>query len=277
MSGLPIRKLYVDTKFKTADSTSNSDFKFQLPRSAFMPVDSTFVIDEINIPYSWNTVEKDINDQMYIGWTSPSTGIRSHDAITIPPKRYDGAGLASQIQTSLGTIGAGSASWTATYDYTLNNITISSGNPTFKVFSDGDLKILTTTGYTDAVRQNPKSINDIIQIEGVATTALTSSPSTPFITGFLNLLNYQDLYLTSASMGSFDSQGPRGESTIIRKICVNSAWGFSIIDKLSLGSDVMSCSKLSLSTIDFQLRDVRGRIVPLHGAHMSFVIKFGVE
>ena len=180
MSGLPIRKLYVDSRFKTADSTSNSDFKFQLPRSAFMPADSTFVVDEINIPYSWNTIEKDINDQMYVGWTVPATGYLVYNTLVIPPKRYDGAGLASQIQTLLSTIGGGSASWTSTYDYTLNNITISSANPTFKIFSDGDLKILPTSGYTNAVRQDPRSINKILQIEGVATVALNNNPTTPF-------------------------------------------------------------------------------------------------
>jgi hypothetical protein len=96
----------------------------------------------------------------------------------------------------------------------------------------------------------------------------------PFTTGFLNLLNYQDIYITSGNLGSFDTQGARGESSIIRKVCVNAAWGFSIIDKLSWDSDVMSCSKVALSTLDFQLRDVKGRIVPLHGAHVSFTIKF---
>lgn len=277
MSGLPLRKLYVDTKFKTADSTSNSDFKFQLPRSAFMPKDSTFTVDEINIPYSWNTIEKDINDQMYVGW-SPSSGGSVYSTLTIPSKRYDGTELALQIQTLLSTIGGGSGTWTVSYNFTVNNITIASTNPFFKIFSDDDLKIIPTSGYTDEVRRDPKSINEILQIEGAATTAFSNTPSKPFTSGFLNLLNYQDLYITSASLGSFDSQGPRGESTIIRKICVNSAWGFSIIDKLAEHrSDTMSCSKLSLTTIDFQLRDVKGRIVPLHGAHMSFVIKFSME
>jgi hypothetical protein len=58
---------------------------------------------------------------------------------------------------------------------------------------------------------------------------------------------------------------------------VNAPWGFSIIDKLSWNCDNMTCSKRSLATIDFQLRDVRGRIVPLHGGHISFTIRFQTE
>ena len=47
-----VSQINVDTRFKTKDSVSNSDFRFQLSRSAFMPLGSTFDIDEINIPYS---------------------------------------------------------------------------------------------------------------------------------------------------------------------------------------------------------------------------------
>jgi len=234
-----------------------------------------FVIDEVNIPYSWNTVEKDINDKLYVGWVS-SGGGSTYNMLTLPSKRYTGTELASQMQTLLNAIGGGSSSWTVSYDYVVNNITISSANPFLKILTDADLKI--SSAFTDEFRQNPKSINEILQIEGFSLSGFYNNAGYPFTTGFLNLLNYQDLYITSASMGSFDSQGPRGESTIIRKVSVNTAWGFSIIDKIGdVKSDGMSCSKLSLSTIDFQLRDVKGRIVPLHGANLSFVVKFSVE
>ena len=123
------------------------------------------------------------------------------------------------------------------------------------------------------IKGSPQSVNEILQVAGAYSGYINSS-GTPFTTGFLNLLNYQDLYLTSGNLGSFDSQGARGESSILRKICVNAAWGFSIIDKIQGNPDFMSCSKVSLSTLDFQIRDVRGRIVPLHGAHVSFTIKF---
>ena len=96
----------------------------------------------------------------------------------------------------------------------------------------------------------------------------------PFTTGFLNLITHQDLYLTSASLGSFDAMGARGESSVIRKICVNASWGSSIIDRLHGDWDSMSCSKLSLSTLDFQVRGVRGNVVPLNGGHVSFTIRF---
>jgi len=268
MTDLPFRKLYVDTRFKTFDSISNTDIKFQLRRPASMPVNTTFYVDEINIPYSWNTIEAGINDRLYVSSQQASNPL-VYTILTIPPRRYSGTELATQLQTLLTAAALGT--WAVGYDTTMNTLTFSANLTAFKIFTDGDLAI--DTFFIGIDHTSPQSVNDILQIYGVSKNYVNSGIR-PFTTGFLNLLNYQDLYLTSGNLGNFDSQGARGESSIIRKICVNAAWGFSIIDKQSGDTDHMGCSKVALSTVDFQLRDVQGRIVPLHGAHISFTIKF---
>ena len=63
---LPLKKLYVDSKFKTKDSVSNSNFKIELPVTVYMPQNSIFTIDDICIPHSWYSIEKDINDKLYV-------------------------------------------------------------------------------------------------------------------------------------------------------------------------------------------------------------------
>ena len=40
MSALPVKKIYVDSRYMTNDSTSTSNFKFQLARNIFMPQNS---------------------------------------------------------------------------------------------------------------------------------------------------------------------------------------------------------------------------------------------
>jgi len=269
MSDSFVSKIYIDTRLKTLDSISNTDFRFQLSRGTHMPVGSTFCIDELNIPHSWNTIEAGVNDKVYVSW-QVAPAVLTYATITLPPKRYNGADLAAQIQAQINAT-SGFTAWIVSYDSTLNTITFSGNLSVFKIWTDEDLAI--TTFFPGLNNQNPQSINDIFQIYG-KTTGYVNNTITPFTTGFLNLLNYQDLYLTSANLGNFDVLGARGEGSVIRKICVNAAWGFSIIDKSAWDSDQMSCSKLSLSTIDFQLRDVRGRVVSLHGGHISFTIKF---
>ena len=62
---LPVKKIYVDTKYKTNDSVSNSHFKIQLPETLLMPDNCVFYIDDVCIPHSWYTIEAGINDKLY--------------------------------------------------------------------------------------------------------------------------------------------------------------------------------------------------------------------
>ena len=39
---LPIKKIYIDTRFKSSDSTSDSDFRVDLPTTLLMPEDTVF-------------------------------------------------------------------------------------------------------------------------------------------------------------------------------------------------------------------------------------------
>jgi hypothetical protein len=270
MTGIPLRKIYIDSRYKTNDSSSAADFRFQLNKNTFMPAGSEFCIDEINIPYAWNTIEANINDTLYMVWNpSAVSGPPTYSSIRITPKRYNGTDLAAELTAKLNVITNG---WTVTYNASANTLNFDSSQIVFfKLLSDAELGKLPSTAFPAMNPYDFKSCNDIIQIFPNTASGRTGVPIT---SGFLNLLNYQDLYLSSATLGNFDVMGVRGETNVIRKVCVDSSWGYSIVDKNTHDEDWMSCSKLALSTLDFQLRDVRGNIVPLHGAHLSFTIRF---
>ena len=44
---LPIKKIYIDSRFKTSDSASHSDFSIDLPQTFLMPQDKGFYIDDV--------------------------------------------------------------------------------------------------------------------------------------------------------------------------------------------------------------------------------------
>ena len=46
---LQVKKIYVDSKFKTSDSKSTSDFKFELKESVLLPTNIIAYIDNICI------------------------------------------------------------------------------------------------------------------------------------------------------------------------------------------------------------------------------------
>ena len=62
---LPIKKIFVDSRYSTHDSTSDSDFKIQLGRNIFLPDDCIMHIENVVISHAWYTIEKGINQRMY--------------------------------------------------------------------------------------------------------------------------------------------------------------------------------------------------------------------
>ena len=60
-----IKQCYIDTRHTSNDSTSNSDFKFELEEALDLPDDTVFYIDDISIPHSWYSIEY-FNNKMYI-------------------------------------------------------------------------------------------------------------------------------------------------------------------------------------------------------------------
>ena len=65
---LPIKKIYVDSRFKSSDSASHSDFKIDLPQNFLMPEDTGFYIDDVCIPHSWYPVEDGRNAQLVVDY-----------------------------------------------------------------------------------------------------------------------------------------------------------------------------------------------------------------
>ena len=56
---IPIKKVYIDSRFKTKDSTSNSDFKYELVESIQIPDTCVCFIDDVIIPVSWYNIDED--------------------------------------------------------------------------------------------------------------------------------------------------------------------------------------------------------------------------
>ena len=77
---LPVKKIYIDSRFKTNDSVSSSNFKIDLKQTLLFPPNSVFYIDDISIPHSWYTVEENVNDKLYI-YLSPKEVNEDNDGV----------------------------------------------------------------------------------------------------------------------------------------------------------------------------------------------------
>ena len=65
---LPIKKIFRDSRFKSSDSASHSDFKIDLPHNFLMPEDTGFYIDDVCIPHSWYPVETGRNTRIVMAY-----------------------------------------------------------------------------------------------------------------------------------------------------------------------------------------------------------------
>ena len=170
---LPIKKLYIDTKYKARDSVSNSNFKINLLQSLTFPDNSVFYIDDVSIPHSWYTIEENINDKLYI-MVSPlnpdsnNTGV-AYRIVTISPGNYNGAELAIELQTKM------QSSINNTFFPNLLKASYNSKKNTISIYhdyADWKFKILTDDDIFTELNDtwlgpsydinNPHSINDII-------------------------------------------------------------------------------------------------------------------
>ena len=62
---LPITKVYIDSRFKTKDSKSNSDFKYELVESIQLPDKCAAYVDDVIIPVSWYNIDENNKNYMY--------------------------------------------------------------------------------------------------------------------------------------------------------------------------------------------------------------------
>ncbi len=139
---------------------------------------------------------------------------------------------------------------------------------TFSVLTDEDLSTNVFDKWTGPSydKSNPQSVNEVLRNVGEA------ADGTNYESGFIDLRNIHNLYISSPNLGSFSTLGPRGESNIIKKVPVSSEFGYSILDSVVAAHDYIDVSKQQLTTLEFKLSDVRGNVVPLHGSYWSFSI-----
>ena len=102
-----VKKVYVDNRYRTNDSESNSDFKFELNQALDLPDNTVCYVDDISIPHTWRTIESHHNKFYIILKTETINAdtTRTYDwlpyVLIISEGNYNGYRLASGIQDLL--------------------------------------------------------------------------------------------------------------------------------------------------------------------------------
>ena len=268
---LPVKKIYVDSRMKTIDSNSDSDFKFELSQSLTLPKNTTCYIDDITIPHSWYNVDT-TNNRLYVYANHGADSI--YAILYLNVGNYNGLTLVGELNRVFNTIGSYFLS--ANFDLNTNRLNIYTGSSdtSFRIFSDFELIDMAKKGGWNGQNytyNNICSINDLIHNTKKITPGYNRGTS--YWSEFINFNGIRNLYLCSPNLCSLSVLGPNGSpANIVKKIPVTSDYGFNIFAGGTIAHDYIECSKQTWKTLEFQLKDVFGNYIDLNNNPISFSI-----
>ena len=268
---LPIKKIYIDTRFMSSDSESSSNFKVDLPTTVTLPEDTVFYIDDICIPHSWYTIDEERNNKFYfkIGSTSYVKTVPSGNYSTITLNAILVALMNSVQNTHTAntnipgnTIGITTSTTSSNQSYIVDAVQYTNAL-TFEILTD---KQAISLNYPTPVQ----SINNYLNNNVPKVNTYASDYVSPYV----NLNPIRNLYITSGNFGGYNTMSISGERGFVKKVPVRANFNEMIYDDAVLGIDYLDCSRQSLSRLEFQLKDVYGNYINLHGNHWSVSIIF---
>ena len=99
---LAVKQIYIDTRFKTEDSKSDSDFTIELPKTVNIPDDTIAYINDIVLPVSWTTIDEATN-KLYDAISHYVNGGYDTSYWILPSdfKNYNGSTLAEELMVKM--------------------------------------------------------------------------------------------------------------------------------------------------------------------------------
>ena len=250
------RKLYIDSRFRAPGSASHSDFTFQLPRSIELPAGTRAVVDSVQIPNVFPTVETS-RSLLYLLVTD--VGVPSVE-IVVPliEGHYNAYSLTSHLQDQLNASGYGV--WTVGYDETTGRLSLKVG---------GSGLVVRLLG------RDKNRPNDALEVIGADEGGLTLiNGFTEILPHHIDIVGVRVLFLASPNFGAYNCLGPRGESDYIRQIMVSESYGGYITDKLNHPAEYIDVGGSQLQSLKFKLVDGKGEVVNMRGRSIAFSIIF---
>ena len=214
MSGgsLPIKKVYIDSRFKTKGSVSNSHFKYELVESLQLPDNTVCYVDDVIIPHSYFNISD--NDTLYVRVYDDNSNSNNDKIIYLEHNNHNISSLLQDIQAKLNAA-YGQNIIVVTFDSRKLSLTFTeSTGKEVKLFTDEELTQSSIYNIWEGPTFNNQQLRSANEVIG---NYITRTPVTSFETGIVDLRRYHNIYISSPNLSSFSTLGPRGEGSIIKK------------------------------------------------------------
>ena len=275
---LKFKKVYIDSSYKV--NGTSSDFTIDLPQTVQLEDNTLCQIHEVSIPHSWYSIQKGVNDRLFIDvehtGVSPWT---TRARITLTEGNYNVSELAGHLQTIMNNYfndpefpPQRADTFAVSHSNPLNKIQISINyNDTqFQILPDAN--VLNFPDWFPDIN-GADDIHSINRILG-SFTLTTSSFNSPYISGFIDLQRVKSLYLHCNEISNFNQLTVAGNSSIIKKINVSVPYLGVINDNELSNFDYVDCSNKILRRLTFRLTDNFNRTVDLNNVDVSFTLTF---
>ena len=270
------RKLYIDSRFATTGTSSA--FELDLGDNLVLGERPMALVSEATIPSSWHTIQEDRNDRLYVVEKAPGAASHAVRVCIVQSGAHDAETLRVALEAALntnrpGSIGAYSvvrsnslgttstSSLGAAYRYYTVSVT---GGSTFFIATDAWLSTnYTATGFH---KKNPMSINEIVSFQSQTLASIQ-------VSSFVDLRGVHTVFIHMPGFTSYSALTPIGSRSSVAKVPVDAAYG-GLVHYQHSGSSLefFDVASKSIRWLTVELRDVRGNIVDLQGAHWSMTL-----
>ena len=220
-----LKKVYIESRCKTSDSISNSNFKFEIKWALDLLENTVCYIDGTSIPHSWYTTD---NNKLYIENTLSDLSL-SASVISSPSGNYNASNLASILQSVLQATFP-NENYTCIYNTARGSITISPIR-SFGIYTDDQVVEMTNNigvQFPGWVGHNNQfitiDINNLMSMNEILRHSDAIPAETAFESGFIYLLNVHNVYIHCPNSGHYSTISVRGENSIITNICKQLVW-----------------------------------------------------
>ena len=271
------KKIFVNSKYRTLQSRSSSDFSVELNENLEAPEGTRLYVTDISIPAVWKSTEIGFYEYIYVTVFNGDTLVKNFRHY-LGNKIYFAEQLCFDIVEGMNNNTTDlSAGGIFVYAYSSATrtveIKVKDGLPyTIKIPTDTELGNY-VNGIWDSVSA-PYDSRKPVSITYLLSNFVATSPIATWTSSYLNLVPFRYVFITSNALSDYHYSAPNSySSSIIRKVLVTEQLGGIINDNHSIHQeDYIDIGGKNLKTLDFRITDSSGTVMNLYDIDCQFAL-----
>ena len=274
---LTYKKIFIDSKYRTAQSRSSSDFSVELNENLETPEGTRMYITDVSIPAVWKSTEVGFYEYIYVMIFDGETLVKNFRHY-LGNKIYFAEQLAFDINEGLNSNTSDlSADGIFVYSYSSATRTvefkIKDGlTYTVKIPTDEELANY-VNGVWDTGQSNYDNRN-IVSINYLLSNFVPTVPIATWTSSYLNLVPFRYIFITSNALSDYHYSAPNSySSSIIKKVlCTEQLGGIINDNQAPHHEDFVNIVGRNLKRLDFKITDEKGTVMNLYDIPVQFAL-----